>query len=136
MDKKKTQTADDALAGQKPGFIVEKGKETWAGQTLEYTAPPVIDPGIGRPQIIRCFTFKKNPEIKQLLSNQDLFNFHWRQIRSVMWGDGLVPNEDANPRIVHKKDGIYQIFVLARPRMNTIVADNPTNLQKIIGSSP
>ena len=63
-------------------------------------------------------------------AKQELFNMHWRQIRVMLWGDGLVPNEDAEPRIVIDKDK-YRIFILCQPRLNTFVADKLKTLQDI-----
>ena len=113
-----------------------KAKEGWYGQEIQ-TKPsdPLIDPGTGKPYIIRAFEFAKNPEFKGKLTKQEIFNMHWRQIQALLWGDGLVPNENINPRI-HFRGNKYKIFILCQPRLRTFVADKPKTLQQLLGKKP
>ena len=114
-----------------------QAEKAWQGQELQ-TKPsdPLIDPGQGKPYIIRQFLFGKNPSFKgHKPSNQDIFNMHWRQIRNTLWGDGLVPREDIEPKIVGIKDNKYMIILVCEPRLMTMVAEKPQTLQDILPSS-
>ena len=113
------------------GWTTKATKEGWYGLDMETKSVPLIDPGTGRPYVLRTFEFVKNPEWKaKAITKQELFNMHWRQIQALLWGDGLVPYEDANPRIVMSKKR-YRIFILCKPRLSTFVADRPQTLQEL-----
>lgn len=96
---------------------------------------PLIDAGTGDTHILRTFSFKMNPENKKIPTNQELFNSHWTQIKALLWGDGLIANEEVEPRIALVK-GSYDIHVLCQPRMGaggtrTLVHEKPQTLQDI-----
>lgn len=118
-------------------FTIED-KEKWYGESVEAKSDPIIDPGTGKTLILRWFEFAINPEIKHTPTKQELFNAHWKQISTMLWGDGLVPRQDINPRVeIGKKrgKGKYRIFVLCEPRLGTFVAEKPQNLQEMIKPS-
>lgn len=109
-----------------------QGKEgNWEGQELNVSSDPLVDAGTGKPYVLRCFRFSFNPEIKVKPTKQDLFNHHWKQIRNMLWADGLVHVEEVNPRVVVKKKG-YRIFVLAKPRLGVNVFDKTQTLQELM----
>lgn len=116
-------------------FELEKNRQTWEGNTLEVKSDPLIDAGVGKPYILRCFEFRINPLVKQTPTRQELFNHHWRQIQSMLWADGLKAYEAVNPRIIVGKQS-YRIFVTAEPRLSNGIAislgEKPRTLQQII----
>jgi hypothetical protein len=112
-------------------FGVQTDSEDWYGKEIQAQSTPLMDPGLGKSLVLRCFEFSVNPEFKGVLNKQELFNMHWRQIQAVLWGDGLVPNEDAEPRVIlgNKK---YKIFILCQPRLRTIINEKAQTIQDII----
>ena len=119
-------------------------KEKWIGQELGVNSGiPLVDEGKGKPYIIRQFEFSFNPEFRLKLrdkkvampTKQELFNYHWRQLEAVLWGDGLVPCKEVEPRMVigRKK---YKIILLCEPRFKVLVADRPKTLQEITKPQP
>lgn len=113
-------------------FGVQAGDNSWVGEQISTQSDPMIDPGVGKPYVLRTFEFSKNPEFKGKINKQEIFNKHWRQISTILWGDGLVPVEDINPRVEFTKNGNYRIFILAEARLNTLVVDKPKTLQQIL----
>lgn len=109
-------------------FGVEKDGIDWTGEDINVKSDPIVDPGTGKPYLLRIFEFAKNPEFKGKITKQDLFNMHWRQIRNVLWGDGLVATELVNPRVEFTKDNKYRIFILAEPRLRTVLTEKPMRL--------
>lgn len=113
---------------------------TWHGREVSTSADEgvqMVDSGVGKPYILRTFEFAIDPMVnekmkkeKQVVDKQMLFNSHWPQIRILLWGDGLVANEDVPPRIVVGKKS-YRIFVLCEPKFRTMVADKPQTLQEV-----
>ena len=125
------QTNEETIQEYGQAFGVKTEKEGWYGNELQTKPTLMVDPGTGKALILRTFEFAKNPEFKtKAITKQELFNMHWRQIRVMLWGYGLVPNEDAEPRIVIDKDK-YRIFILCQPKLNTFVADKLKTLQDI-----
>lgn len=111
----------------------------WTGQEIGVDSNiPLIDAGTGKPYIIRQFEFSFNPEMAKKIQDkkypaptkQELFNSNWRQIQVMLWGDGLVPYQGVEPRmIVGKKK--YKIILLCEPRTGVVVANKPRTLQEI-----
>lgn len=125
----------------KSGTMDNEKSTNWYGKSIETASDPVIDPGTGKPIIIRQFTFYFNPEallkIKSkkipMPTKQELFNSNWQQMKTMLWSDGLVAieEEDFAPRIVVKKKK-YEIFLTCQPRMGTIVNDKIKNLIEVM----
>jgi len=103
----------------------------WHADQLETKSDPLIDSGTGRPYIIRQFDFTFKPGMKKFPTKQDLFNAHWPQIRVLLWSDGLVANEDVEPRVLMNKKK-YKIILLCEPKFGRVVMDKPQNLQQIL----
>lgn len=113
----------------KTTFEIEKGNETWNGQELSTQSTPLIDPGSGRPIVVRQFEFKRNPEIKETPSKQEVFNFHAKEIRNYLWRDGLVVREDVEPRLIPTEDG-YRVFITCEA--NGAILETPRNLTEML----
>ena len=124
-DKSKEKT----FKGQQ--FKTEGGVDQWYGQEVAAKSDPLIDVGTGKPLVIRLFNFKKNPEVKNYPSKQDVFNAHAKQIRDFLWKDGLVAREDHDPRIMFTNDG-YRIAILCEARLGVMWMDKPRTLQDIL----
>lgn len=89
------------------------------------------DQGQGEAAIIRCFSFKANPETfhQRPPSTQDLFNAHHQGIEIALWKDGLKAVVEIAPRVVFDQHtGIYQIFVTARPKKGYELLERPKTL--------
>ena len=109
----------------------------WYPQQVSTDGVPMVDAGIGRPLILRTFEFSINPVTEAKLkeknitvTKQDLFNQHWPQIRALIWSDGLVANQEVDPRVIVGKTR-YRIFILCEPKFRNLVADRPTTLQDV-----
>lgn len=103
------------------------------GADLKTEGVPLIDPGSGPTVSLRTFAFKMNPEvIKHFPKNkQDIFNAHAGQIKTILWGDGLVPYEDSSPRvIISMKKRMYYILVPCVARLNVSWLESPKNLSE------
>lgn len=103
--------------------------EQWYGTSLETEATPMIDSASGRPLILRTFEFAMKPNVR-VPTKQELFNLHWQQIRTMIRFDGLVANEDVEPRVVIGKKR-YRIFILCEPKFRQTVIERPKTLQDI-----
>lgn len=117
--------------------IVGGKQEEWHKQVAETDNVPMVDSGEGKPYILRTFEFSINPVVaadmkakKIKIDKQQLFQSHWPQIRTMLWGDGLVANEDVPPRIQVGKVN-YRIFVLCEPKFGVIVNDKINTLQEM-----
>lgn len=109
----------------------------WYGATLETEGTPMIDSGSGKPLILRTFEFAINKAVADKLraqhltvTRQELFNFHWPQIRTIIWGDGMVASTDVDPRVIIGKKR-YRIFLLCEPKFRTMVNDKLQTLQEV-----
>lgn len=133
MEKRKLKGTNDinikGLEDLRPGTGVDIGgtKYEYASE-LATEGVPLIDPGGGAVNVIRVFTFKKNPEKKYLPGKQALFSSHAKQIETVLWGDGLRPLEHVSPRvIINNKVGSYQIFVACEAAKGVIFSQKDRN---------
>lgn len=118
----------------------EMDKFDWYGQQVQTGAEDgvqMVDSGTGKPHILRSFEYAIDPVVNQKMikdkipvDKQMIFNSHWPQIRVMLWGDGLVANEDITPRVVMGPKS-YRIFVLCEPKLRTMVADKPKTLQEV-----
>lgn len=113
-------------------FDIDTGKEKWKSQELNVNSDPLIDPGTGRPVIIRSFEFQFDPAMLQKLkehkihvpSDQELFNSVWPQIRIMLWGDGLVARQEAEfpPKIkIGRKK--FKVVLVCDPKFGRSVDD-------------
>lgn len=117
-------------------------KEKWTGQELGVNSDiPLVDAGTGKPYIIRQFVFAFNPEaakkIKQKKmaapTKQDLFNSNWKEIEVTLWGDGLIPCKEVEPRIIVGKKK-YKIILLCEARAGVLVNTKVNTLQELTNS--
>lgn len=111
--------------------------ENWDAFKIATDGVPMVDAGTGRALILRTFEFKIDyKKLKVLeekgitIDKQQIFNSHWPQIKSTIWGDGLVASTDVDPRVVIGKTR-YRIFILCEPKMGVMLVDRPTNLQTV-----
>lgn len=105
----------------------------WYGSSIETSASdntPMVDSGTGRTLILRVFEFAINPKEKERPNKQDLFNSHWPQLRIMLWGDGLVANQDVPPKVIVGRRR-YRIFILCEPKFRTMVNDKTKTLQEL-----
>lgn len=134
IDKPKgTNVVDiEGLEDLKPGSGVN-GYEY--GMDLKTDGVRLEDEGIGKTVSIRTFHYKMNPELRKNFpaDKQMLFNAHAQHIKTVLWGDGLVPLEGHHPRImISKKKGVYAIIVPCEARVNVMWMEKAQTLQDIM----
>lgn len=114
-------------------------KEKWVGQQVEVTSDPLIDTqNSGKTIVLRSFFFKANPELlkSHRPTKQQLFDSHIKQIELMLWGDGLIPFKEVEPRIVtSKKRDEYKIFMACEAKAGVSFTHTPTNLQDLIQSA-
>ena len=125
------------MAELKPGEGVDIGGTKYEyGADLNTEGTPLIDPGTGQTVTIRTFEFKVNSKIKRLPDKQALFNSHARQIKTILWGDGLIPLEEIAPRVImDKKNRFYKIFIPCEAKLGVLFMDNPKNLSEHLKSN-
>lgn len=135
-------TVEGNLNELKPGngVVVDDKTKYEYGSNLESGNVPLNDPATGKTVTLRTFYFKMTPEVAKKgnfpLDNQLLFNSHARQIKTILWGDGLIPVEDIAPRItVHPKKHMYQIFVLCEARANVLFMEKPKGLTEVLSKA-
>lgn len=122
----------EKLITEQQEFEQQAGKADWYGRDVYTQSKPMIDPGTGKEVIIRKFEFGLNPLYKGNKPNkQDIFNMHWRQLRNILWGDGLVPMESVPPRVEFRDNNVYWIFLTCEARLNTVIADKVQTLQDL-----
>lgn len=129
----------EAIISDKQGNVLKGNK--WQASQIEAKSTPLVDEGKGKPYLLRQFEFSFNPETIRKIrdkkipipTQQEIFNSHWPQIRSMLWGDGLVAIQESElpPRIVMGKKK-YRIFVLCQPKTGVIVNDPILRLQDIM----
>lgn len=117
------------------------GKEgKWHGRSVETSASdsvPMFDEGTGKHHILRTFEFSINPAVdkqlkdkRQKVDTQTIFNSHWPQISTMLWGDGLVANRDIPPKVVLGRNS-YKIFVLCEAKLRTMINEKSKTLQEV-----
>ena len=120
----------------KPGDGVQVGDTKYEyGADLSTEGTPLIDPGVGKTVSIRVFQFKINPQkLKDFPADKQLiFNSHAKQISTILWGDGLIPFESINPRvIIDLKKGFYNIFVPWEAKRDVMFMEKPKNLSELV----
>ena len=114
-------------------------KHKWTGQEVGVNSNvPLVDSGTGKTNVLRQFEFVFSPDFLRKLkqkkvlapTKQDLFNSNWKQIEITLWGDGLIPFKEVEPRIIVGKKK-YKIFILCEPRLGVMVAEKVRTLQEI-----
>ena len=113
-------------------FDIDTGSEKWKAQEISTQSVPLVDPGTGKPYIIRSFTFRFSPMVMQQIkqrkipvpSDQDLFNSVWPQIRVMLWGDGLIAVQEKElPPKLKIKSKTFTVIIVCEPRLgHTIIA--------------
>lgn len=90
----------------------------WFANTIETPGVPMVDKGIGTAYDLKCFEFamKPLPPNTAYPTRQQLFDAHWPELRTRIWADGLIANEDVPPR-VHIGKSRYRIFILCESRI-------------------
>lgn len=129
-------TVEGDLNDLKPGEGVN-GYEY--GSNLETQSSPLIDPAYGKTVSIRVFDYKMNPDpkvLKNFPDKQTLFNAHAKQIKTILWADGLIPLENISPRvIIDTKKHKYQIFIPCQARSNVLFVDKPKSLTEVLSKT-
>lgn len=113
-------------------FEVTKDGETYQGREVAVKSEPLIDSGTGKKLYLRNFVFHKNPAYKdRKLTNQEIFNLHWREMERFMWGDGLIPYKEIEARVTHTGNR-YVISIVCEPRLGISSFDTAYTLQQFL----
>lgn len=105
-----------------------KDTNNWEKQDISTQSKPLIDEPDGQVRFIRQFEFSFNPLVVKQIRNkqisepsrQELFNAHIKQIEIMLWGDGLVPDSNHEPRLVVGKKK-YKIIIACKLRQGVIL---------------
>ena len=88
---------------------------------------------------MRTFEFGANPKVFKLKNptKQEVFNDHLKGMEAMLWGDGLKPMTEVEPRLVFSKNKKkYRIFVACQPLMGQVVLERPQTLSQIANVTP
>ncbi len=131
----KVQTAHETIMqyGETSSpFEVHKDGQVYEGREVAVKGTPLIDSGTGKKLYIRNWIFAKNPAYKgRKLSNQEVFNWHYREINRWMWGDGLQPYMDVAPKVTHTGNK-YIITIVCEPRLGVVAIDDSHTWQEYL----
>ena len=133
MNKTEAKKFKKEMEELKPGNGVFVGDTKYEyGANLDTQGMPLIDPGIGQTVSIRTFSFKMDPnKIRDFPDRQALFNSHARQIKTILWGDGLIPLEEVAPRvIIDMKKHLYHFYIPCKARREVLFMEKPKNLSE------
>lgn len=141
MNKYFVQGKDEIVDPDAPvvsGEFIDKQEEgDYHGQTIGVTSKTKLEEDLGTGDVIllRTFEFGANPEMFKNgePSGQDVFNSHMKGILGMLWGDGLQPVPEIEPKLIFSKDrSKYLIMVGARPSLGQSVLETPKTLTEII----
>lgn len=114
-------------------FEVQKDGKTWEGREVAIKGEPLLDSGTGKKLYIRNWEFQKNPIYKgRELTNQELFNWHWKELERFIWADGLRIVESEPPRVSRFPNGKYVITIVCEPRFGINAFDDSYTLQQFL----
>ena len=112
-------------------FKTELDGHKYEGAQVQVNSDPLIDSGKGDVIILRDYTFSINPEVKYTPTKQELFNYHWPQIKTMLWKDGLTHVEEIEPRVI-VGEKMYTIFITCKPNLHNTVTEKAFTLQDLI----
>jgi len=117
--------------------------------TAKSTTKITDDKGVGESIVLRFFSFAANPEKfhAHQPDAQHLFNEHIKGMESLLWGDGLKPHYQVQPRILFSVDGMkyepfspkgkqYKFYQFVLPCIPTqTLIDTPMTLSQLLTNS-
>jgi hypothetical protein len=119
-------------------FIDKVDGDEYRGQTIEVQSDTKLedDLGTGDPIVMRAYEFATDPRLLQPNTQfpmaQEFFDSHMKGIAGMLWGDGLTPETEIEPRLIFSKDRrTYLITVWARPQLGQAVLETPKTLSEI-----
>ena len=115
----------------KQDFKLEKDGEQWEGASVDVNSDPLIDSGTGSAHVLRIFEYAINPAIEHVPTKQELFEYHYQQINTTLWKDGLVANQEVPPRITIGPK-TYRIYVTCDAKQGTTILEKPVTLQELM----
>ena len=105
-------------------------KENWYGSEISTDAVQMEDKGKGKPIILRCFEFKKNPAIKEITETL-IAETHQKYIDTFLWKDSLVRIQDL--KVIIEKDQ-FKIFATCQAKAGAVILDKPLKIQDYASS--
>lgn len=100
------------------GLNQMKDAEKWFGSTMETEQQPILDPGTGKPVILRRFDFMYPPGGKKPTKKQLLTPEYLKHLDNTLWLDEL--ERIMLPRVTFKKKG-FSIFVPCHPKKGSAI---------------
>ncbi len=141
MNKYFVQGKDEIVDPDAPvvsGEFIDKQEDgDYTGQSIEVKSKTKLEEDLGTGDIVllRTYEFGANPEMFKdgEPSGQDVFNSHMKGILGMLWGDGLQPVPEIEPKLIFSKDrSKYLIMVGARPSLGQSILETPKTLTEII----
>ena len=112
--------------------------DAWQGEELTATSKTTIqqEEGHGQPVTLQFFTFDARPFKKIWKENpptkQELFNKEFNGIEKLLWGKGLKPFTDVEPRLIYARDGNhYTIVVACVAQRGVAIKEEPKTLTQV-----
>lgn len=107
----------------------------WEVQKAEVHSDPVFDPGTGGKVIVRRFSFRLPPGLKEQLSHKEILEYHkTHTVIPMLWKDELDLLDE--PRIVAGKKGTFTIVAICSPRfvmgVRSTIHEEASNVTNII----
>ncbi len=120
-------------------FIDKVDGDEYRGQTIEVQSETKLeqDTGTGEAIIMRVYEFATDPTFLQpeatFPTAQEIFQSHMKGIAGMLWGDGMTPATEIEPRLIFTRDRKkYLIMVWARPQLGQAVLETPKTLSEIV----
>lgn len=102
----------------------------WYGQTVTAEGVQLQDTGKGKPIILRCFDFARNPAI-ELPSDREVIEQFQKYIDTFLWKDSLTRIQDL--KLVIEKDK-FKIFATCQAKSGAVILEKPLTIQDYASS--
>ena len=111
---------------------MERDIETteWYGSELSADTTQMQDTGKGKPIILRCFDFIRNPAM-ELPSDKEVIGQFQKYIDTFLWKDSLVRIQDL--KLVIEKDK-FKIFATCQAKAGAVILEKPLTIQDYASS--
>ena len=102
----------------------------WYGSQMTTEATPLQDTGKGKPIILRCFDFARNPAV-ELPTDKEVIDQYQKFIDTFLWKDSLVRIQDL--KLVKEKDK-FKIFATCQAKQGAVILEKPLTIQDYASS--
>ena len=102
----------------------------WYGNEVSTDAVQMEDTGKGKPIILRCFDFVRNPAV-ELPTDKEVIAEYQKFIDTFLWKDSLVRIQDL--KLVIEKDK-FKIFATCQAKAGAVILEKPLTIQDYASS--